>query len=198
MITQNSQQSLYKYALELARQITSRGDDTTELQKAVMALDDQGQKSLVFQVANECLRPSMKMEVPAVFGVAYPARMMPVAHTTKAIRDAMEAGELNLPDLVRIGLLEIKGERFVAHLGHEAVREAAVALHKQGNTDAATVLERHLAYGEERKLFAEARREAKKAAEAEQSTSASKAATKRVRKKGATPKRTTKTASVKG
>lgn len=210
-MTQNSQQSPFNYAMSLAREITRRDDDTTELQKAVMALDDQGQKSLVFQVANECLRPSMKMEVPAVFGVAYPAHMMPVAHTTKAIRDAMEAGELNLADLVRIGLLEIKGERFVAHLGHEAVREAAVALHERGNTDAATVLERHLAYGEERKLLAEARRETKKAAEAkaekveteakaaeaEQSTSASKAATKRVRKKGATPKRTTKTASVK-
>ena len=92
------------------------------------------------------------------------------------------------------------------------------------------MLERHLAYGEERKLLAEARREATKAkkaakteqaekveteakaaeaeaerakakaaeAETEQATSASKAATKRVRKKGATPRRTTKTASVKG
>ena len=52
-MTQNSQQSPFNYAMSLAREITRRDDDTTELQKAVMALDDQGQKSLVFQVANE-------------------------------------------------------------------------------------------------------------------------------------------------
>lgn len=182
MMMQNNQKSLFNHALELARQIVSRGDDTTKLHEAVRVLDDQGQKSLVFQVATECLRPSMKMEVPGVFGVAVPAHMMSVAHATNAIRNAMKADGLGLADLVKTGLLELKSkeregkppiEWVVAHLGHEAVREAAAILREEGNPDAAAELERHLAYGEERKLMAEARRKAaaeaaKKTAEAKQ------------------------------
>lgn len=188
MMMQNDQRSLFKCALELARQIVSRGDDTTELQKAVMALDEQWRRKLVFEAATECLRPSMKMEVPGVFGVAYPARMMHVAHTVNAIRNAMKAGGLGLADLVKTGLLELKSkeregkppiEWVVAHLGHEALREAAATLREQDNLPAAAELERHLAYGEEKKLRSEARREAaaeaaKKAAEAETEAQAEK------------------------
>ena len=157
--------SPFGQALHLARQITDRDQDMTEVEAAVKALDERGQKNIVFRLAGECLR--LHVEVPAVFAVARAARMMSVAHSVATIR----AGQLGITELTKLGLLEVqigerdgrRDDRLIPHVGHEALKAAAVALRAEGNTSAAEVLEKHLAFGDERRLFAEARRAAEAA-----------------------------------
>lgn len=159
-------------ALYIARQIEVPKDPEEEnLHQMVKSLDRNQQKSLVFKMAEECIR--MRVQPPAVFAAAYPARMLSVAHATASIRKAMDVGNLTLTDLVELGFLNVKvskgrhgqqNERWVAYVGKRQISDAISTLRDWGEkySEAIKPLEEHLFKSEEQKLIRQAKKEARK------------------------------------
>lgn len=165
----NRAPSPFQVALQAARRVTTQRpweEQPAEMEAvrvAMVALDEDGRRSIVFRLVNEVLEDESSLA--CLFSAAKMVRMVGVAHNTAAIRKAMREGNLTLTDLQNAKLAEIKLNRekkpyVVYRIGHKSLAEAEPLLRSAGKGVAAEVLAVHIRRGERNRLLAAAAKDA--------------------------------------
>lgn len=168
--------SAFGRALYLARQVETREDDTTELERIVSELGELA-RNLVFRLQAEVLEGRTRL--PALFAVARAAKltgddgrvrnMAGVAYATAAVYNALHRGGMSVEDMIFVGLAEpitFKGQdgklisKMSYKIGRDALAHAAPKLRQRGRHAAAETLENYLQGVERKRVLAKARREA--------------------------------------